>query len=227
MCTFVSLKICKKRMSDDLFESISQGGDFEETTENRRIHEISNELRRRCRLYEEELRSRQENVNPFEIELRTTEQYAKSVGLWLPLTDVVQLGVPGPSGNENDLYVSNDIVYKVNNLLNSGSILRYLERLMWHNNLFYDTAYTFYGFAGFDNRTVMPVVQQKLIKNAQPATTIETDTYMAAVGFTKIDVGKYENQDYIVWDLLPRNVLKDSEGDIYIIDAEISMKQKR
>ena len=212
-------------MSDDLFESISQGGDFEETAENRRIHEISDELRRRCQLYEAELRSRKENVNQFEIEQRAAEQYAKSASLWLPLTDINRLGNPGPSGNENDLYVSNDIVFKVNNLLNSGSILRYLNRLMWHNNLFYDTAYTFYGFTGFENRTIMPVVQQKLIKNAQPATSIEIDTYMAAVGFTKKDTGSYENQDYIVWDLLPRNVLKDTDGDIYIIDAEINLKE--
>lgn len=49
-------------MSDDLFESISQGGDFEETAENCRIHEIADELRRGCQLYEAELRSRKEDV---------------------------------------------------------------------------------------------------------------------------------------------------------------------
>ncbi|MBR6893708.1 MAG: hypothetical protein IKN15_10845 [Bacteroidaceae bacterium] len=45
------------------------------------------------------------------------------------MSDVFELGVPGPSGNENDTYVSNDIIYKVNNLLNSGSILRLLARV--------------------------------------------------------------------------------------------------
>ena len=49
-------------MSDDLFESISQGGDFEETAENCRIHEIADEFRRGCQLYEAELRSRKEDV---------------------------------------------------------------------------------------------------------------------------------------------------------------------
>ena len=44
---------------------------------------------------------------------------------------------------------------------------------------------------------------------------------MAAVGFTKTGLGRYENQDYSVWDLLPWNVLKDADGDIYIIDTEI------
>ena len=45
---------------------------------------------------------------------------------------------------------------------------------------------------------------------------------MAAIGFTKQnDEGRYANADYEVWDLLPRNVLKDNDGDIYVIDAEI------
>ena len=68
----------------------------------------------------------------------------------------------------------------------------------------------------------MPVFVQRLVKEAVPATSIEIDTYMAALGFSKMDLeGRFSNQDYEVWDLLPRNVLKDSDGDIYIVDAEI------
>ena len=141
------------------------------------------------------------------------------------MSDVFELGVPGPSGNENDTYVSNDIIYKVNNLLNSGSILRLLDRIMWHNNLFYDTAYSLYGFTGFDGRTIMPVLQQRLVKDAIPATSIEIETYMAALGFVKKDNdGRYANGEYEVWDLVPRNVLKDKDGDIFIIDAEITLR---
>ena len=122
--------------------------------------------------------------------------------------------------------MSNDIIYKVNNLLNTGSILRLLTRLLWHNNLFYDTAYSLYGFAGFDGRTVMPVLQQRLVKNAVPATAIEIETYMAAIGFEKRNnEGRFSNGDYEVWDLVPRNVLKDKDGDIYIIDAEIALME--
>ena len=32
------------------------------------------------------------------------------------------------------------------------------------------------------------------------------------------------NTDYEVWDLVPRNVLKDNDGDIYVIDAEIKQR---
>ena len=209
-------------MTDDIFKQLSQRSSDEEATENRRIHEVSDELRRRCQLYDAQLRGSKEDVGLFEIERRITEEYAKEKGLWLSYADISHLGVPGPSGNENDLYVSNDIVFKVNNLLNCGSVFRFLDRITWHNILFYETAYTLLGFTGFEGRTIMPVIQQQLIKNAQPATQIEIDTYMAAIGFEKnSEVGHFSNGEYEAWDLLPRNVLVDSEGDIYVVDAEI------
>lgn len=91
---------------------------------------------------------------------------------------VFDLGTPGPSGNENDTYVSDDIVYKVNNLLNSGSIIRLLEKVMMHNEIFPYTSYRLYAFTGFDGRSVMPVLCQDLVKNALPAPQIAIDTYM-------------------------------------------------
>ena len=210
-------------MDYDISESVSQRGSGEETAENSRIHEVADELRRRCQLYEAQLRDGQSDVNHLEVEQRVAEQYAKDNGMWLSISDVFDLGVPGPSGNENDTYVSNDIIYKVNNLLNTGSILRLLDRVMWHNNLFYDTAYTLHAFTGFEGRTIMPVLRQRLIKDAVPATAIEIETYMAAIGFTKLnDEGRYANDEYVVWDLVPRNVLRDKDGDIFIIDAEIA-----
>lgn len=211
-------------MNDEVSQSVSQGGRGEEITENRRIYEVADELLRRSQLYEAQLRDGQEHVSRFEAEQRAAEQYAKENGLWVPMHEVFDLGTPGPSGNENDTYVSNDIVYKVNNLLNSGSIVKLLEKISWHNILFYDTFYTFYGFTGFDGRTVMPILQQRLVKNATLATPIEIDTYMAAIGFSKLSEGRYANADFEVWDLVPRNVLKDKGGDIFIIDAEIKLR---
>jgi hypothetical protein len=214
-------------MSNDVSKSIPSRGSGEENAENRRIHEVADELRRRCQLYEAQLRDGQEHVSPFEMEQRVAEQYAKENGIWLPMADVFALGVPGPSGNENDTYVSSDIIYKVNNLLNSGSILRLFEKIVCHNTLFYDTVYSLHGFTGFDGRTVMPIFCQRLVKDAVPATTIEIETYMAAIGFVKLnDKGRFANAEYEAWDLVPRNVLKDKEGDIFIIDAEIKRKVK-
>lgn len=141
------------------------------------------------------------------------------------MDNVFKLGIPGPSGNENDTYVSHDKIYKVNNLLNSGGIVKLFEKLLLHNDIFPETAYSFLGFAGYDGRSVMPVIVQDLVKDSVPATKIEIDTYMSAIGFDKVDAnGKYENGKYVIWDVVPRNALLDKEGDVYVVDAEIKAK---
>ena len=57
-----------------------------------------------------------------------------------------------------------------------------------------------------------------------PATAVEISTYMAALGFNSTSTnGRFTNDRFEVWDLLPRNVLKDGEGDIFVIDAGIKV----
>lgn len=212
-------------MKYDLSESISQRSSGEKDAENHRIKEIADEIRRRCEVYETEPRDGQGNVNRFEAEQRVAEQFAKDKSIWLSMDEAFNLGVPGPSGNENFTFITHDTIFKVNNLLNSGGVANLLNKIILHNTIFPETFYYFIGFAGYDGRSVMPVLRQDLIKNATPATVIEIDTYMAAIGFTRSqNDGKYYNDSLIVWDAVPRNVLKDKEGDIFVIDAEIASK---
>ena len=214
-------------MDYDLFQPVPQGSVGAQDAENCRIEAIANELRRRCELYETQSGDCQQNVTRFDFEQRAAEAFAKEHGLWLPMEKVFDLGTPGPSGNENDTYVSDDIIYKVNNLLNSGSILRLFDKVRMHNEIFPDTFYRLYAFTGFDGRTIMPVLQQDLVKDAEPTPQIAIDTYMAALGFNRGDsVGRYSNATYIVWDLIPRNVLRDGDGDIFVVDAEIKGNKK-
>ena len=209
-------------MNYDISQSVSQGSNGAQDEENSRIAAIANELERLCSVHETQRGNSQQNVGRLDAEQRAAEQMAKSQGYWIPMMDIFNLGVPGPSGNENDTYVGEKVIYKVNNLLNSGSIVALLHKVLMHNAIFPDTAYAFYGFAGFDGRTVQPVIVQPRIANAHPATKIMIDTYMAALGFEKTNEdGRFQNNRYEVWDLVPRNVLVDDEGDIFVIDAEI------
>ena len=96
------------------------------------------------------------------------------------------------------------------------------EKVLLHNQIFPNTAYSFRGFAGYDGRSILPVLKQRRIRNASPATQVMIDTYMSAWGFKKEnDRGRCSNGTYVVWDVLPRNVLVDADGDIYVIGAEI------
>jgi len=194
----------KSTMSHDIFQPVPQGSIGAQDAEKRRIEAIANELRRRGELYEAQRRDSQQDVNHFETEQRVAEVLAKENGLWLSIDDVFDLGTPGPSGNENDTYFSDDFVYKVNNLLNCGSILRLLDKVRMLNEIFPDTFYQLHAFKGFEGRTIMPILKQDFVKDAEPTPQIAIDTYMAALGFYREDsVGRYSNDDYTVWDLIP------------------------
>ena len=92
-------------MRNDIFESVSQRGGKEKDSKNGRIIEIANELRRGCELYESELRKSKKDVCQLDVEQRVAEHYAKEHGLWIPIDELDKLGIPGPTGNENDTYV--------------------------------------------------------------------------------------------------------------------------
>ena len=53
-------------MNDDIFEPVPQGSNGAYDEDNRRIQEVSNELQRLCRLYEEEPRDSKSNGGRFE-----------------------------------------------------------------------------------------------------------------------------------------------------------------
>ena len=84
-------------MRDDLSKSISQRSDSEKDAENNRIKQIFDELTRRCQLYEEESGNGKSHVNALDIEQRVAEIYAKENQLWIPMPDLFDLGLPGPS----------------------------------------------------------------------------------------------------------------------------------
>ena len=93
------------------------------------------------------------------------EGLIKELGLWIPIQETTRLGIPFPSGVENTVYYDNrtDKVYKVNNLMTSKSIGRFLKRLLLHNSLFPQTAYELVGFTGFGKDSLYPVIRQDYI----------------------------------------------------------------
>lgn len=215
----------------DIFELISQREDNEMPEENEDLVSVALAISRATSNGgKDEGQSEDGPVNVIhqnEKEKRASEEWAKEHGCWIPITDLMSIGIPGPCGSEADTYLSNDgYVYKVNNLMHCyDSIVQALVKFIRYNILFPDTAYKFIGFTGFGGRSVMPVVRQRFIKGCVPATQNEIDCYMAALGFEKQDRGTYVNREYVVSDVLPKNVLKDNTGDCFVIDVEIRQSQ--
>lgn len=150
------------------------------------------------------------------------EALAKEKNLWIEFSELFSIGIPAPSGVENDVYLAEEghVVYKVNNLMTSKSVSNLLHRLMIHNSLFPQTRYELCGFSGFGNGSIFPILKQDYIIDATYATPIEIQTYMAALGFQKLTDSSFSNGNITVSDLFPRNVLKDKDGDIFIVDAD-------
>lgn len=154
-------------------------------------------------------------------------KFAKENNLWIE--DFYTLGTQKLEGGHEHILTldeKNSIVYKSNNLLNSkNSISNLFKSVEIHNLLFPFTAYEFVGFTGIDNGEnrvpyIEVIFKQKYIPETTKAQEDEIKSYMESLGFEQRTPESYYNGEFLVYDLYPRNVLKDSNRTIYVVDAE-------
>ncbi len=188
------------------------------------MEEISDRIKRGFEAIGEKLQELS-NYERIELEKRIVLSYAKEKGFWID--DLYSLGSPTNAGGyENTLAIDaiTNVVFKSNNLFNANhSISVLLRQIQLHNILFPQTNYELVGFTGIDNGSkrapyIEVILKQDYVRNAEQATPHEIDTYMKSIGFQKIDEAKYKNELYTVHDLYPRNVLRDEQGTIYVVD---------
>lgn len=210
-------------MGYDIFEPVSQGKYGENAPQISRMEEVADFLFRSCAKNEAKSCDGTSYGGDLYSEQGFIEKYAEQYDCWYSIDDVFDLGTPGPSGSENDTYVDRNggIVYKMNNLIHTGSFYKLFKRLLLHNSLFPQTTYVLVGFTGYKGRTVYPLLAQRYIENARPASPDEIQAYMLSLGFLQKDDWTYQNADVEISDLKPKNVLVDVDGDLYVIDAEI------
>ncbi len=205
-------------------EPVPQGEHRTEAPQDSRMEEAAAELRTRVEAAARDAQASGRTLSggqEQELEQRAAESYAKETGQWIPMADTFAWQ-PMPSGNENNVYLNTDDghVYKVNNLMNSKGILPLFERISLYNQLFPESKYEFVGFTGFDGGSVYPVFRQEYVNDAIFATPEEIDAYMQSLGFQQTGEAEYSNGNVTISDLRPRNVLKDTDGDLYVIDAD-------
>ncbi len=207
-------------VEDEMPERISQASDGADSDKAEDVLQSADQLRRGIEEASRDARGGEKEIN------RAIETLAKDLGLWIPFEDLSSLGRPFIGGNENTNYLDkNGTIYKVNNLMNSGTIVDLFKRIDFHNVIFPNTRYEFVGVSGFGNGgSIYPIYKQSFVRNAEFATPEEIDFYMRALGFEKTSKeAEYSNGEYIISDLRPRNVLRDADGDIYVIDAGLEV----
>ena len=78
------------------------------------------------------------------------------------------------------------------------------------------------GITWFDGRSIYPILKQSHIEIFRFATPAEIAEHMLSLGFNQVTDSQFADENYIVSDLFPRNVLKDKQGNIYVIDDIIT-----
>jgi hypothetical protein len=150
------------------------------------------------------------------------------------IDDLYTLGKPTHAGGyENTLALDEEtgFLYKSNNLFNAQFLIsNLLEQIGLHNELFPETYYELVGFTGFDNGKervpyIEVILKQMYVDNVVQASEQEIMDFMGLLGFKKAGDAIYRNEKYVVADLYPRNVLKDDNGFIFVVD-DIVTKRK-
>lgn len=158
-------------------------------------------------------------------EKRIVLDFAKEHHIWIE--NFYDSGLPlKGGGNENTLAINLETgtLYKSNNLFNSNFLIsNLLAQLDIHNSIFPEIKYELVGFTGIDyggNKTpyVEVILKQDYIPNLIQATPKEIKVFMESIGFKQIDETTFVNENHKISDLFPRNVLKDNNGTIYVVD---------
>lgn len=134
-------------MSNAISESISQEEYGKEVGSESRMEQFANELRRRCQMDAGKHGDGESHRIDLYEEEAVAEAIAKEWNIWYSIDNVLSMGIPGPSGSENDTYVDKEggIVYKVNNLIHTGSLLKLFDRLRIYNGLSPESSYELQG----------------------------------------------------------------------------------
>lgn len=152
------------------------------------------------------------------------EQWAKENNLWIDNLDAVlneNFGSPFEGGGEAVVY------YAGKNVVKSISLDYYddnpqlaLDRILFHNYLFPDTQLTDIGFGMDTDGTFNMLVSQLYIKGTA-ADRDEILQYAEDRGFNTTDGNAYYFKGIKINDLNELNVIKDSNGILRVIDAQI------
>jgi hypothetical protein len=124
-------------------------------------------------------------------------------------------------GQENDVYLRDNRVFKRNNLSFHLSYADFFDRLALHNLLFPGAPLRFEGFV--DRRVgLWPVMSQPAVRAQRGASRVEVAAFMGRLGFRRIRHDDYHHPEGIlVEDLHDENVFIDEDGEIAVIDPVI------
>ena len=197
--------------------------DGAEPTINRILEEASNVVRG-CK-------GATANVEPSEgykrKQIEKLKEYATLNSLWidysnLPLTYLDR-------GGENEVfYDGQSSVIKLNNFEYAGDDLtNFFTRIFAHNYFFNNVPYTMIGFSENSTKEFCAVLTQPYVQAKREAAVNEIVKYMKLLGFTMDYEDEYHNDEYVIFDVVPNNVLYGKDDILYFIDTQIRLREAK
>lgn len=167
------------------------------------------------------------------------EEWAKDEGLWLNDLDSnnslrnylnnTYEELRDISGSESIIFRkdSKTLVKEISLSHSDDNPRMLLDRLVWHNRLFPETAYTVLGFGRDESGHFKIIAEQPYVRGTN-ATAEEIKEWVQhdfnQIPGTSLWVSK--NGELQLTDLSPLNVLKGENGGLYVIDCDIELANK-
>lgn len=157
---------------------------------------------------------------------QSIEEYAKSEGIWYPDYET-KFGEQIDRGMEAKIYaLDDDNVVKAIDLYYAGSPKEMLDRISLANHVFPDSKMEVIGFARNEDGKFITLVKQKYVEAERKPSREEIREELDKRGFFYDKRDDYFNDDYILEDITPDNVIIDKNGNFHFIDARVSLNTK-
>ena len=161
------------------------------------------------------------------------KKWAIATGNWhTDVSDFSDGKEPIGSGTDSDVYLSKDgkSVIKVSKGKPYGKRFRPdVDNVALFNSVFRNSAYTIVGYGEVDGKFVrflkQPIVD---FTSSTPLTEGERVAYMEKLGFKPINKENtaFSNGEIIASDLQKSNIVKDKQGNVRVIDADMKLLTK-
>lgn len=151
--------------------------------------------------------------------------FADANRLWIDFRNLPVIYLD--KGGENEVFYDGAAtIYKLNNFEYAGEDLEnFFIRIAAHNHFFGNVPYQMIGCTYNSQHVFCAVLLQPYIKAEREATEDEIVEYMQALGFEMDYIDEYHNENYIIFDAVPDNVLYGIDGNLYFIDTQIRLKE--
>jgi hypothetical protein len=158
------------------------------------------------------------------------EKWAKAAGQWHEsVADFTENTTPFKSGTDSDVYLSNDgktVIKASRGKFDNKKYPSDIDQVALFNSIFPHSAYSIIGY-GKQNGHFVKFLKQDFVdfSTSVPLSEEEKVAYMHRLGFEPRNKEKtvFSNGEILVSDLQKSNIVRDVDGNIRVIDADVKL----